>query len=79
MKLTENQVIAIKRKRGELNMSIRGLERATGVSRWTLIDIFKHDHRNVNSKTFKKLNDWLINEYELATAVRPTKEVANHD
>ncbi len=56
MKLTENQVLAIKRKRGELNMSIRGLERATGVSRWTLIDIFKHDHRNVNSKTFKKLN-----------------------
>ena len=64
MKLTENQVIAIKRKRGELNMSIRGLERATGVSRWTLIDIFKHDHRNVTKATFKKLNDWLIAEYE---------------
>lgn len=81
MKLTENQVLAIKRKRGELNMSIRGLEKATGVSRWTLIDIFKHDHRNVNSKTFKKLNDWLINEYELATntvATHPAKEIINH-
>ena len=79
MKLTENQVIAIMRKRGELNMSIRGLERATGVSRWTLIDIFKHDHRNVNSKTFKKLNDWLIDQYELSTRVRPTKETKNND
>lgn len=79
MKLTENQVIAIMRKRGELNMSIRGLERATGVSRWTLIDIFKHDHRNVSSKTFKKLNDWLIDQYELSTRVRPTKETENND
>lgn len=43
MKLSENQVIAIKRKRGELDMSINGLEKATGVSRWTLISIFKHD------------------------------------
>lgn len=80
MKLTENQVIAIKRKRGELDMSINGLEKATGVSRWTLISIFKHDHRNVSSKTFKKLNDWLINQYELATAnVHPTKEVVNNE
>lgn len=67
MQLTENQVTAIKRKRGELNLSIKDLEKATGVSRWTLIDIFKHDHRNVNSKTFKSLNDWLINQYELST------------
>lgn len=74
MKLTEQQVLAIKRKRGELDMSIKGLEKVTGVSRWTLIDIFKHDHRNVNSKTFKKLNDWLINEYTIQT-----KEVVNHD
>ena len=80
MKLSENQVIAIKRKRGELDMSINGLEKATGVSRWTLISIFEHDHRNVSSKTFKKLNDWLINQYELATAnVHPPKEVANNE
>ena len=63
MKLTDQQVTAIKRKRGELDLSIVGLANATGVSKWTLIDIFKHDHRNVNSATFKKLNDWLINQY----------------
>ena len=63
MKLTDQQVTAIKRKRGELDLSIVGLANATGVSKWTLIDIFKHGHRNVNSFTFKKLNDWLIAEY----------------
>ena len=67
MKLTENQVVAIKRKRGELDLTIKELEQATKVSRWTFIDIFKHNHRNVNKVTFKKLNDWLINEYERST------------
>ena len=64
MELTENQVIAIKRKRGELDLSITALANAPKVSKWTLIDIFKHNHRHVNKVTFKKLNDWLITEYE---------------
>lgn len=63
MKLTEQQVTAIKRKRGELDMSITELANITGVSKWTLIDIFKHEHRNVNSITFKKLNDWIVDQY----------------
>lgn len=63
MKLSEQQVTAIKRKRGELDLSITNLASITGVSKWTLIDIFKHDHRNVTSITFKHLNDWLIKEY----------------
>lgn len=63
LKLSEQQVTAIKHKRGELDLSITSLASITGVSRWTLIDIFKHDHRNVNSVTFKRLNDWLISEY----------------
>ena len=63
MKLTEQQILAIKRKRGELDYSITDLANVTDVSKWTLIDIFKHDHRNVTSNTFKRLNDWLINEY----------------
>lgn len=63
MKLSEQQVTAIKRKRGELDLSIVNLANVTGVSKWALIDIFKHDHRNVTSITFKRLNDWLINEY----------------
>ena len=63
MQLSNQQVTAIKRKRGELDLSITNLANITGVSKWTLIDIFKHNHRNVTSITFKKLNDWLIDEY----------------
>lgn len=63
MQLSDQQVTAIKRKRGELDLSITNLANITGVSKWTLIDIFKHNHRNVTSITFKKLNDWLIDEY----------------
>lgn len=63
MKLSESQVIAIKRKRGELDLTINKLSDITGVSKWTLISIFKHNHRNVASATWKKLNDWLIEEY----------------
>lgn len=63
MQLTEKQVLAIKRKRGELDLTMNALAEITGVNKWTLIDIFKHHHRNVNSITCKKLNDWLIDEY----------------
>lgn len=55
MQLTEKQVLAIKRKRGELDLTMNALAEITGVNKWTLIDIFKHHHRNVNSITFKKL------------------------
>ena len=61
--LSENQVIAIKRKRGELNISVLALSRELGLSRWTLDNIFKRNHRKVTPATYKKLSDWLINEY----------------
>lgn len=63
MKLSEQQVTAIKHKRGELDLSITKLASLTGVNKWTLIDIFKHGHRNVTTITFKRLNDWIITEY----------------
>lgn len=63
MLLTEQQVLALKRKRGELNYSTTDLEKTTGVNRWILNEIIKHNHRNVNKKTFKGINDWLIEEY----------------
>lgn len=60
MKLTNDEAIAIKRKRGEHDLSVHELAQQTGVSQWTLIDIFKHGQRNVTSPTFKGLNDWLV-------------------
>ncbi|MCH3912032.1 MAG: helix-turn-helix transcriptional regulator [Limosilactobacillus oris] len=66
MYLSENQVIAIKRKRGELNISVLGLSRQLGLSRWTLDNIFKRGHRKVTPATYRKLSDWLIDEYATA-------------
>lgn len=63
MFLTDNQVTAIKRKRGELNLSTVALGRELGLSRWTLDNIFKRNHRKVTPATYKKLSDWLIEEY----------------
>ncbi|WHO86125.1 XRE family transcriptional regulator [Limosilactobacillus oris] len=64
--LSENQVTAIKRKRGELNISVLGLSRQLGLSRWTLDNIFRRNHRKVTPATYKKLSDWLIDEYATA-------------
>lgn len=66
MYLSEKQVTAIKRKRGELNLSTVALSRQLGLSRWTLDNIFKRNHRKVTPATNKKLSDWLIDEYATA-------------
>lgn len=66
MLLTDKQVTAIKRKRGELNLSTVALGRQLGLSRWTLDNIFKRNHRKVTPATYKKLSDWLIDEYATA-------------
>ena len=62
MKLSERQVLEVKRKRGELNLKNTELANATGINRHTLGQILNHDHRNVNKSTFYKLNDWLIDQ-----------------
>ncbi|MDC2843651.1 MULTISPECIES: helix-turn-helix transcriptional regulator [Limosilactobacillus] len=63
MQLTDSQVIAIKRKRGELSLSIGDLARQTGVNRWTLSDILSNDHRHVSKATYQNLTNWLIDTY----------------
>lgn len=78
MFLSDQQVIAIKRKRGELNLSTVALGRELGVSRWTLDNIFKRNHRKVTPATYKKLSDWLINEYA-TNDERESRLVATQD
>lgn len=63
MELTQQQVRAMKRKRGELDLTVVALSREIGVSRWTLDNIFKRDHIKVTPTTFKRINDWIIDEY----------------
>ena len=78
MYLSDKQVTAIKRKRGELNLSVLGLSRQLGLSRWTLDNIFKRNHRKVTPATYKKLSDWLIDEYATAD-INDSKAVATQD
>lgn len=63
MELSQQQIKAMKRKRGELGITVQELSQQTGVSRWTLDDIFKRGHTKVRPTTFKKINDWIIDEY----------------
>lgn len=70
--LTEQQVRAVNRKRGELNLSNVALGRKLGLSRWTLDNIFKRGHRKVTPATYKKLTDWLIDEYATSDMAEST-------
>ena len=78
MKLSNKQVIAIKRKRGELGLSIAGLARQVGLSRRTIYNIFTEDDRTVNPTTYRKLSDWLIDEYATAE-IKDSTAVATQD
>ena len=65
MKLTNSQILALKRKRGELNISVLEMAKETGVSRWTLDKIFKGEKTHVYKSTFDKLNCWLISQLDV--------------
>lgn len=78
MFLTDNQVTALKRKRGELNLSVLGLSRQLSLSRRTLDNIFKRNHRKVTPATYKKLSDWLIDEYATQD-LKDSQRVATQD
>ncbi|MBF7139095.1 helix-turn-helix transcriptional regulator [Pediococcus pentosaceus] len=58
--IINNEVlIAIKRKRGELNMTISKLAVETGVSRFTIYRIFEESNVPVYPSTKEKLITWL--------------------
>ncbi|AIG65084.1 helix-turn-helix domain-containing protein [Weissella tructae] len=57
--INNDLVTAVKRKRGEHNLSVIDLSRKTGVSRWTLDKILSGERTNVKPQTIEKLNDWL--------------------
>ncbi len=63
MKLSSQQLIALKRKRGEKNLTICELANEIGVSRFTVGRIINNDEQNLTSSTVKKVNDWLIDQY----------------
>lgn len=58
-KVDVDMVTALKRKRGEQNISVIELSRQTGVSRWTLDKLLKGEKTNIYPSTVDKLNQWL--------------------
>lgn len=55
----QNFFVALRRKRGELNISVNELARQTGVSRWTLDKILKGRTNSLRPSTVQKINEWL--------------------
>ena len=63
MKLSSKQVLALKRKRGERNLTIDELANEVGTSRFTISRILHNSSQNLTSTTVKKVNDWIIDQY----------------
>ncbi|HJF19101.1 MAG TPA: helix-turn-helix domain-containing protein [Enterococcus columbae] len=63
MKLTTKQILALKRKRGERNLTIDELANEVGTSRFTISRILHNNSQNLTSTTVKKVNDWIIDQY----------------
>lgn len=62
MKITSAQLLALKRKKGELGLTWDTISKETGVSRRTLYSIV-NGSTNVHSLTFNRINDWIIDQY----------------
>lgn len=65
MKLNNNQLLKLKRKKGELNLSIKELSEEVGVSRWTTAKILKDKDANIHPSTANKIKNWLIDQLEI--------------
>lgn len=64
MRLSQNQITALKRKRGEKDLTINHLANEIGVSRFTMSRIIHNGaSEEITPTTGKKVNDWLISEY----------------
>lgn len=59
MKVNKDMLTALRRKRGEQNLSVVELSRQTGISRWTLDKLLRGKSENIRPTTADKLNDWL--------------------
>lgn len=62
MQLTEDQYKALKRKRGELNLTLTALANEIGVTKPTMTKIINHN-TPIKPQTAKKVNDWIIKQY----------------
>lgn len=61
-KIKQETLLALKRKRGEKNLSVIELSRQTGVNRWTLNKLLTGKSETIRPTTIEKINDWLISD-----------------
>ena len=66
MKYNKAQIIGLKRKRGEKNLSVGQLADELGLSRFTVSRIINHSSSEFTSSTVIKVNDWVLKEYVLS-------------
>jgi predicted transcriptional regulator len=59
MQATPELITALRRKRGELNISNTELARQTGVSVWTIRYLLNKQRDQIRPSTAAKLNAWL--------------------
>lgn len=64
MIVSGKQITALKRKKGELDLSGVQLAKSIGISPKTIYKLMNNSNGvNVYPSTFKKLNDWIIDQY----------------
>ena len=61
LKLTKNQVKALKRIKRENDLTIIAMSQDIGISRFTLNRIFKSN--SVSKKTIDKVNDFIVSNF----------------
>lgn len=61
MELTPEQLLSLRRFKGEMNITIIGLADEIGISRFPLSRALKG--QSITSKNVKKIDDWLIKQY----------------
>lgn len=57
--ISKEFIIALRRKRGEENITVEELSRQTNVSSWTLRHLLNEQRLNVRPSTLDKINQWL--------------------
>jgi predicted transcriptional regulator len=62
MQVTPELITALRRKRGELNISVSELSRQTAVSAWTLRHLLSKQRDQIRPSTAAKLNAWIYKQ-----------------
>lgn len=61
VRLSEEQLKALRRTKGEMNITIIALAQEIGVNRRTLSRALKNE--NIKPLSIQKINNWLLNRY----------------